>query len=105
MTSGFYVLNMPFVCFITSLEYVIVNIETFASNGIVGELANIANESVMGAVEVASLTNLTELAAKGMEAFNDSFVAVALIGGIIMLFVSLIVYILIPKSLDITKKL
>lgn len=72
--------------------------------GIVGELAHIANESVIGAVEVAKITGFTQLATEAIAAFNDSFVATALIGGIIMMIVAVIVFFLIPKSLDITKQ-
>jgi DHA2 family multidrug resistance protein-like MFS transporter len=80
------------------------DIEAFSSNGIVGELAHIANESVVGAVEVAKITGFTKLATEATAAFNDSFVITALLGGIIMMIVAVILFILIPKSLDITKK-
>ncbi len=80
------------------------DIAAFSSDGIVGELAQVANESVIGAVEVAKITGFTQLATEAIAAFNDSFVATALIGGIIMMIVAVIVFILIPKSLDITKQ-
>lgn len=80
------------------------DIAAFSSNGIVGELAHVANESVVGAVEVAKITGLTQLATDAIAAFNDSFITAALIGGIIMMIVAVIVFFLIPKSLDITKQ-
>lgn len=67
------------------------DITAFSSDGIVGELAHIANESVKGAVEVAKITGFTQLATGAIAAFNDSFV-VALIGGIIMMIVAVIVF-------------
>lgn len=79
------------------------DIESFASNGIVGDLAYVANESVVGAVEVAKATGLTKLATEATAAFSDSFVLTALIGGVVMIVVAIVIYILIPKSLDITK--
>jgi len=78
------------------------DIATFASDGIVGELASIANESAISAIEVANSASVTQLANEAVIAFNDSFVMTALIGGIIMLVVAIVVFILIPKSLDIT---
>lgn len=80
------------------------DIAAFSSDGIVGELAHVANESVIGAVEVAKMTGFDQLATEAIAAFNDSFVAAALIGGIIMTIVAVIVFFLIPKSLDITKQ-
>lgn len=80
------------------------DIETFASQGIVGELATVAKESVVGALEVANVTGLTKLATEATAAFNDSFTITALIGGIIMILVAIVIFILIPKSLDITKQ-
>lgn len=80
------------------------DITAFSSDGIVGEFAQIANESVVGAVEVANITGFTQLATEAIAAFNDSFVTTALIGGIIMMIVAVIIFFLIPKSLDITKQ-
>ena len=72
--------------------------------GIAGELAQVANESVVGAVEVAKIMSLPQLATEAIAAFNDSFITAALIGGIIMMVVAVIIFFLIPKSLDITKQ-
>ncbi|OXT09755.1 hypothetical protein B9K06_27230, partial [Bacillus sp. OG2] len=58
-------------------------------------------ESVVGAVEVAKATGIKQLANEAVTSFNDAFVATALVGGII---ISIVVYLLIPKSLDITKQ-
>ena len=75
----------------------------FSSKGIVGDLAHVAEESVVGAVEVAKAT-IKQLANEAVTSFNDAFVATALVGGIIMIIISIVVYLLIPKSLDITKQ-
>ena len=58
----------------------------------------------MRAIEVSKITGFTQLATDAIAAFNDSFVAAALIGGIIMMIIAVIVFFLIPKSLDITKQ-
>ena len=54
----------------------------------------------MGAVEVAKATGIKQLANEAVTSFNDAFVATALVGGIIMIIISIVVYLLIPKSLD-----
>ncbi|MEB6118604.1 QacA/B family quaternary ammonium compound efflux MFS transporter [Mammaliicoccus sciuri] len=83
---------------------IFLDISSFSSKGIVGELAHVAEDSVVGAVEVAKSTGIKQLASDTVTSFNDAFVATALVGGIIMIIISVVVYILIPKSLDITKQ-
>ncbi|GAB5819693.1 hypothetical protein JMUB7537_28010 [Staphylococcus aureus] len=86
------------------LYRVFLDISSFSSKGIVGDLAHVAEESVVGAVEVAKATGIKQLANEAVTSFNDAFVATALVGGIIMIIISIVVYLLIPKSLDITKQ-
>ena len=90
---------------LSSMLYrVFLDISSFSSKGIVGDLAHVAEESVVGAVEVAKATGIKQLANEAVTSFNDAFVATALVGGIIMIIISIVVYLLIPKSLDITKQ-
>ena len=90
---------------LSSMLYrVFLDISSFSSKGIVGDLAHVAEESVVGAVEVAKATGIKQLANEAVTSFNDAFVASALVGGIIMIIISIVVYLLIPKSLDITKQ-
>ncbi|WP_247741112.1 MFS transporter [Cohnella sp. LGH] len=79
------------------------NIETFINQGIAGPLAELAKESVVGALEVSTQLGVAELAAAAVSAFNDSLAMAGLIGGIIMMAVAVVVYVLVPKTLDITK--
>lgn len=80
------------------------NIEAFVNQGIVGPLAELANESLVGALEVSAQTGVVELATEAASAFSDSLVTTGLIGGIIMIVVTIVVYVLVPKTLDITKQ-
>jgi DHA2 family multidrug resistance protein-like MFS transporter len=90
---------------LSSMLYrVFLDISSFSSKGIVGDLAHVAEESVVGAVEVAKATGIKQLANEAVTSFNDAFVATALVGGIIRIIISIVVYLLIPKSLDITKQ-
>lgn len=90
---------------LSSMLYrVFLDISSFSSKGIVGDLAHVAEESIVGAVEVAKATGIKQLANEAVTSFNDAFVATALVGGIIMIIISIVVYLLIPKSLDITKQ-
>ena len=90
---------------LSSMLYrVFLDISSFSSKGIVGDLAHVAEESVVGVVEVAKATGIKQLANEAVTSFNDAFVATALVGGIIMIIISIVVYLLIPKSLDITKQ-
>ena len=85
---------------LSSMLYrVFLDISSFSSKGIVGDLAHVAEESVVGAVEVAKATGIKQLANEAVTSFNDAFVATALVGGIIMIIISIVVYLLIPKSL------
>jgi len=79
------------------------NIETFINQGIAGPLAELAKESVVGALEVSAQLGVAELAAAAVSAFNDSLAMAGLIGGIIMMAVAVVVYVLVPRTLDITK--
>jgi DHA2 family multidrug resistance protein-like MFS transporter len=90
---------------LSSMLYrVFLDISSFSSKGIVGDLAHVAEESVVGAVEVAKATGIKQLANEAVTSFNDAFVATALVGGIQVIIISIVVYLLIPKSLDITKQ-
>lgn len=79
------------------------NIDAFVNQGIVGPLAEMAKESVVGALEVSAQTGVAELATAAVSAFSDSLVTTGLIGGIIMLVVAALVFMMVPKTLDITK--
>ncbi|MEF2246559.1 MFS transporter [Paenibacillus sp. IITD108] len=80
------------------------NIEQFVTAGLERQLADISNESIAGAIEVANMLGLSELSEAAFTAFNDSFATTALIGGLIMIGSAITIYILILKSLDITKE-
>ena len=77
-------------------------VESFAAQGIVGEAATVANESVVGALEIASQLHLTELATTATAAFNDSISIASAIGAGIIILAAVTVFMLLPKTLDIT---
>jgi DHA2 family multidrug resistance protein-like MFS transporter len=74
----------------------------FAHQGVTGQAAVEANESVVNAIGIADRTGSSGLAAAAVEAFEASLAQASLIGGIVMVAVAVIAYCLVPRSLDIT---
>lgn len=77
-------------------------IEQFVTEGITGQIATDATESLVGALAVADRTGSTTLSATAIDAFVTGLGEASLIGGIIMIAVAVVVHNLVPKSLDIT---
>lgn len=80
------------------------NIDQFIPVGLEGELAKVSNESIAGALEVANMLGITELAEISTVAFNDSFITTSLIAGLILIASAIVIYLMIPKSLNITEE-
>ncbi|MEU6644607.1 MFS transporter [Saccharomonospora sp. NPDC046836] len=78
------------------------DIQNFTGDGITGQLAVEANESVVGALIVAESAGLPELAAAATAAFVTALGRAALVGGVIMLLAAIAVYLLVPRGFDIT---
>lgn len=79
------------------------NIGAYADQGIDADMAAMANESLVGALEISQRIGLTALAGEASAAFSESLVTTGLIGGIIMLAAATLVYMLVSPTLDITK--
>ncbi|KAB2328914.1 MFS transporter [Bacillus mesophilum] len=79
-------------------------IERFTGQSVTESLASYANESVIGAIEVSAQTGIIELAAKAQTAYSESLVATGIIGGIILISSAIMVFLLIPKSFDLSKE-
>ena len=62
-----------------------------------------AMQSFGAAVSIAQETGVTELMAEGMPAFTNSIILTSVIGGVIMIAVTYLVFKLIPKNFDITE--
>ena len=80
------------------------NVDAFINQGISGPLAELAKESIIGALEVSAQMGIAVFAAEAVSAFNNSLVTTGLIGGIIMIVIATVVFMLVPKTLDITKE-
>lgn len=80
------------------------NIGSFSGEGVTDALAEFANESVVGALEVSAQTGIAGLAERATAAFSNSLVSTGLIGGVILVAVSIVVFLLIPKSFDLSKQ-
>ncbi|OXS56979.1 QacA/B family quaternary ammonium compound efflux MFS transporter [Cohnella sp. CIP 111063] len=80
------------------------NVDSFINQGISGPLAELAKESIVGALEVSAQMGIAGFAAEAVSAFNNSLVTTGLIGGIIMIVIATVVFMLVPKTLDITKE-
>lgn len=78
------------------------DIKQFVSSGLNTDLAGLSNESIAGALEVSKIVEMPELAHQAILAFNNSFITTALIGGLIMIGIAIVIYLMIPKSLSIT---
>lgn len=79
-------------------------IENFAQQGITDTLAKFSNESIVGALEVSRQTGVAELAGQATAAFNQSLISTGVIGGIILIAVAAAVFLMIPKTFDLTKQ-
>lgn len=79
-------------------------IQTFAEQGITDSLARFSNESVVGALEVSTKTGITKLAEQATLAFNQSLISTGIIGGVILIAVAAAVFIMIPKTFDLSKQ-
>ncbi|WP_069111280.1 MFS transporter [Jiangella alba] len=75
-------------------------IGAFTAAGLPAELGAAADESLVGALEVARQTGLDDLAAAATTAFVDSLGQTSLVGGVVMLTAAAVTYLLIPKSYD-----
>ena len=80
------------------------DIASFAPKGVSGELAKVSNESVVGAQAVAAEVHLPELASRAVDAFNGSIATASLVGAVMIIAAAIIVFFMIPKSLDITEQ-
>ncbi|MEV7225907.1 MFS transporter [Polymorphospora sp. NPDC051019] len=72
--------------------------------GVDGSLVAAAQESLGAALHVAAQAGVPELAARARDAFTDSLVQIGMVGGLAMLAAAAVVYILVPRSLDLTKQ-
>ncbi len=75
-------------------------IGAFTAAGLPGELGAAADESLVGALEVARQTGFDDLATAATAAFVDSLGQTSLVGGSVMLAAAAVTYLLIPKSFD-----
>lgn len=80
------------------------DIASFASQGVTGELAKVSNESVIGAQAVSAQAGLSDLATKAVDAFNGSIAIASLAGAVMIITAAIIIFFMIPKSLDITEQ-
>lgn len=64
---------------------------------------NAAMQSYSAAVGVAQQTGVVELITEGMRSFSDSIIITSAIGGVIMIFITILAYKMVPKDLDITE--
>lgn len=78
--------------------------ETLSSMGLDGATIDSAMQSFSAAVTIAEQTGVTELVREGAASFSSSIVITSALGGVVMLAVSLAVWHLTPKDLDITEE-
>ncbi|MEN2740837.1 MFS transporter [Microbacterium sp. X-17] len=73
----------------------------FAEQGITGELAHSAEESIVGALTVAEQRGLPALADAATAAFGDGIAQAALVGGLLLVAAAVTVFTLVPRRFDI----
>ena len=71
--------------------------------GLDGQTINLCEQSFSNAAMIANETGMTDLFNNGANAFNDSVALTCLVGGIIILVVAAIVWMLIPRDMKITE--
>lgn len=72
--------------------------------GLTDDMVSECEQSFAVTVEIAKQTGLDGLFALGVNAFDESIVMTALVGGVITLIVAVVVWALIPKGFDITEE-
>lgn len=77
------------------------DVARFAARGVTGRLAEVANESVVGALTVAEELGLPDLTAAAIAAFDAGIAQASLVGGVLLLLTALAVFALVPARFDI----
>lgn len=99
------VLGVAIVGSIASIVYRLgFNTETLQALGLSAQNIADALDSYGGAVSVAQATGVDALVQQGSVAFTESFVLAIVVGGVIMLGVAALAYVLTPKGLQITEE-
>ncbi len=73
-----------------------------AASGVAPELVDEAGESLGAALEIAAGTGDATLALQAQTAFTDALIQVGLVGGLLLLAFSVLVFRLVPRGFDVT---